>query len=304
MTAQKPTIEELERWFLNAWEPSIDADFVPLGNYAHEKLSTETWTASPSFADKVFLALASNLYECRAKTPAQLRKWCYRQIDRIAAALHRRQRKLRKNTKPFVYEQHGNKCFIPLRDSTGKQHLWIIPADWLEEARKLWPVYIRRYPDKRFYVARKVSVAQPDGSRVQQEVGIHRIFMGLGGVKHNFDDAAEVRANDGNWLNFADNNITLIKGTDLLDHCRPIDPTRDHLVTADWRPAKRVVTTSEEGRSDSCTWHEMSVRKWLRGGYEFGHIQDEELAPAAQEDDMDEDQEECDFEDYQEDFCE
>lgn len=280
MTAQKPTLDDLQRWFILSWA-TMGAGFIPLREYVEEKLPSDlSASGDDTFADKALEALAANLHKCRAISPQQLRQWCYKQIDRLAAAVNKRKKKVRKNTKPFRYEQHGEKCFIPLRDSKGKEHLWIIPASWLETARQLWPVYLRRYPDKRLYVARKVSVLQPDGSREQIEIGLHRIFMGLGAAKHNFDDAGEVTAQDGSWLNFAGDNLRLIKGSDLLDYCRQLSQ-HHYLATADWRPAQRTKTNCIEGRSNSWNWHELSVRRWLGGG------SDEEIQlPEPEEDEI------------------
>jgi hypothetical protein len=254
------TTSDIERWFIASWDAIISYTFERLKECKGNGIER-----TAVYAEKVLEHLAGRMGKSRAKCPQQLRKWFYRQIDRHVEMYLKSEKDLRE-AKPMVYEQHGAKVFIDLLDADGQPQLWIIPADRLDWARQLWPVYIRRYPDGRPYVARKVPVLQADGSHVQVEAGLHRIFMGLGAVKHNYNDAAEIRAVDGNWLNFADDNLRFIKGSDLLSYCRRIGKS-DHYVTEDWKPASSVVTRSSEGRSDS--WndrHEQSVRNWLSGG--------------------------------------
>lgn len=249
---EKITLEDRERWFALSWNVIFE--------YALEKLPNIT------FIDNAVEALARQLHECPARCPKQLRQWCYRRIDKLVAQLNKTEKALRHGTKEFVYERHGENCFIELHDPKGEHHVWKIPADWLEQARQLWPVYVRKYPDGRHYVARKVTVIQPDGSRVQKEVAVHRLFLGLGAVRHNEDDAGKAETADGSWLNFCDGNIRLIKGSDLLDHCEVSLHNVEETATLDWKPAKSKVTTNREGRlKKHLNWHELSVLSFLSG---------------------------------------
>jgi hypothetical protein len=251
---RKVTSEDRERWFSISWDAIID--------YALQKLPNIL------FVEKAVDAIARQLNKCRAMCPKQLRQWCYRKIDNLAAQLNRTEKALRHGTKDFRYEQHGEKCFIQLHDAEGEQHVWKIPADWLEQARMLWPVYVRKYPDGRHYVAKKVPIIQPDGSRVQKEVSVHRLFLGLGVVRRTEADAGEAESQDGSWLNFCDGNIRLIHGSDLLDHCLVGLQNIEATATLDWKPAKSKVTATREGKMKRyLNWHEKSVVSFLSGKY-------------------------------------
>lgn len=242
------------------YDVNREAPYTALHDYAVEKLP------SMFFAEKALDALAGKLNKCRVQSPAQLRQWGRTQIDRLAAQLNKREKEPRSNEKPFVYEQHNGKCFVQLFDADGRQHVWKFPASWLEQARLLWPVYVRYFPDGRPYLARKTPITQPDGARVQTEAVVHRLFLGLGAIRHDAIDSAEAETRDGSWLNFCDDNIRLIKGTDLLDHCSC--SLYDRTLTTDWKPAKAKVTTGREDSSKKAlNWHEKSVLNFLSGKY-------------------------------------
>jgi hypothetical protein len=220
-----------------------------------------------TFMDKAVDALALQLHYCPARCPEQLRQWCYRRIDKLVAKLNKTEKALRRGTKDFRYEQHGDNCFIQLHDAAGEQHIWKVPTDWLETARQLWPVYVRKYPDGRHYVSKKVSVIQPDSSCLQKEVAVHRLFLGLGAVKRTKADAGEAQTDDGSWLNFCNDNIRPIKGSDLLDHCSQLNDAAAN-VSLDWKPTKAKLTTShEKGLKNHLNRHEKSVVTFLSGKY-------------------------------------
>jgi hypothetical protein len=202
---------ELLHWWKLSLYSYNGSQYVSLSDYALDKL------IDIRLSEKTLDDLEERMSKCPAKCPAQFRQWCYGQIDKQAAKIVRAnegaEKALRKGTKPFQYEQHGNVCFIPLFDSKKRQHIWTIPADWLDEAKLLWPVHIRRYADGKPYVSRKV--ATPSG---QKNVAIHRLFLGLSAMRHEFEDNLEVQNRDGNWLNYCAGNLFLAAGSDLLDH--------------------------------------------------------------------------------------
>lgn len=211
MIALNSQQEILLRWWNLCLYPSENGTHQSLHAYASERLK-DVGRTPEDYVEQ----LAGRLHKCKAKTLAQFRKWCNRQIDNAAAKLERQGTKReRKGTKAFAYEQHGDVCFIPLSDSTGGQHVWTIPADWLEEARSLWPVHIRRFSDGRPYVSRKVATANG-----QRNVPIHRLFLGLSAVRHEVQDNLESQNRDGSWLNYCDGNLSLVSGSDLFDHAK------------------------------------------------------------------------------------
>jgi hypothetical protein len=253
-------LDDLKKWWQLSLDPSGESFFSGILDYAIGKLP------SIVFAEKAINKLSEKLYKCPAQCPMQFRQWCYKQIDKISASLNKPEKVERKNTKRMIYEQHGDRIFVQLFDSRGSQHIWKFPATWLETAGKLWPVYVRRYPDGRPYIARKVAVIQPDGSREQVEVPVHRLFLGLGALRHDFDDAGEAESIDGSWLNYLDNNIRLTEGSDLFERSYSLSGM-EHMVADRPLPAKASVTTSREGSSKPFNRHEASVMKFLSGKY-------------------------------------
>ncbi len=256
--SQKPTLEDVERWFVTLWDVDMP-HHQSIADYAAYRLPNAI------FAEKALEHIASRLHECPARSPLQLLQWCHKQIDKLIAKLGRAEKAERKNTKPLVYEQHGERIFVQLFDSKGRQHIWKFPASWLESAKKLWPVYVRIFPDGKPYLAHKTPVVKADCSREQVEVPVHRLFLGLGAVRRGYDDAAEAESVDGSWLNFCDGNIRLIEGSDLLDHSCSLSGI-EHRV-AYGVPAKAKVTTSREGSSREFNRHEFSVLSFLSGKY-------------------------------------
>lgn len=259
LKTQKVTLDDLERWFVALWDV-VGMRYESIADYAVKRLP------SVIFAEKALEHVAKQLYKCPAQCPMQLRQWCYKQIDSLVEKINKTQKDERKNTKPLVYEQHGERIFVQLFDSKGNQHIWKFPASWLESAKKLWPVYVRYFPDGRPYVARKAPVVQPDCSREQVEVPVHRLFLGLGAVKSCYGDAAEAESCDGSWLNYLDDNIRLIQGSDLFEHSCSLSGI-EHTLADRPLPAKATVTTSREGSSKPFNRHEASVMKFLRGEY-------------------------------------
>jgi hypothetical protein len=257
--SRRPTLDDLERWFVTLWD-ARDRPYTSICDYAVYKLPNAV------FAEKALEHIAQRLHECPAQSPMQLLRWCHKQIDKLVAKLNRAEKAERKNAKPLVYEQHGERIFVQLFDSKGRQHIWKFPASWLEAAKKLWPIYIRIFPDDKPYLAHKTPVVKADCSREQVEVPVHRLFLGLGAVRRGYDDAAEAESVDGSWLNFCDGNIRLTKGTDVLDHAFSLTGTEGTLAHG-WVPAKAKVTTSREGSSRVFNRHELSVLSFLSGKY-------------------------------------
>ncbi len=217
--------EELLRWWNLSFAAYGDSPYVSVSDYAVDQL------CDIRLAEKTLDSLAEQLFTCRAKSPAQFRQWCYRQIDKradeLAATRAASEKVWRSNTKDLQVEKRGNVCFIPLFETNSQQHIWAIPADWLDQAKLLWPVHIRHFPDGKPYVSRKV--ATPSG---QKNVAIHRLFLGLSAVRHQEEDNLEVQNRDGNWLNYCNGNLFLAAGSDVMDHkTAPLEVT-------EYKPAK------------------------------------------------------------------
>jgi hypothetical protein len=249
---QQTRQEELLRWWATSlYDTSTDEwsqPYAPIYHYAEDNLPDFR------FADRAVDSLATRLLDCPAETPMQFREWCYWQIDKLAAELapkSRSEKPKRKNTKPFQCEQRGDRCFIPLMDAEGEQHIWTFPSEWLGEAQILWPVHLRRFPSGKPYVSRKVPIINPDGKRSQKNVAIHRLFLGLSAVRHEVKDNCEVHTRDGSWLNYCDGNLYTLSGSDLLDHAKlPV-------AMAEAKPRKK----HQKGYNP---WHEASVKALLR----------------------------------------
>lgn len=190
-----------ERWFTQfLYGNGEDCPYVPIYDYAENRLG------DIRAMEKAIEYVAANLHKCRAKCPMQFRAWCYRQIDRQAAKLAPRARK-RPPAKDFTFEQHGDTCFIPVTDSQGNSHTWIIPATWLEHARALWPVHVRRYKCGGPYLARKKSVYLPGGTRKQKIVPLHHLYVEMEHDGIGDRDITRTIALNGNYLDWRDGNL-------------------------------------------------------------------------------------------------
>ena len=221
--------------------------------------------------DTALVHLAAALPKCRASSSAQFRKWAKQQIEKQANRVRifehadrltvedvlvlAESQPQRKNTKPFIYEQHGEKAFIKLTDADGTVLPWIIPADWLRTAKVLWPCHVRRNRTGP-YVSKKVPRQRHDGTWGQCDLAVHRVFL-------NCDPGDAVEARNGNMLDWTDENLR-VRGPypDALEHQPvPIDKLQDTL-TFNWKPArpKRLINR-ETGTND----HDRRVLAWLRG---------------------------------------
>lgn len=207
---------QLESWWSISLHSNPDSEgrtpCKSLSHYADDRLGTPG--ADPrepeSFPGQALQAIFARLHTCRAKSPAQLRQWAYGQIDRLAGKLASVEKRERSNAKAFTYEQYGDRCFISLESKSGQRHTWTIPADWLEMARRLWPLHIRRFKGGAPFVAKKKSIIHPDGRRQQEVLPLHRLFL-------NCDRRETVEARDGDYLNWTNGNLRLGTSRDLMD---------------------------------------------------------------------------------------
>lgn len=229
---------DLERWFAL----SCDLTDESLFDYAISTFDrVQRLGNSPlrggtvvRFAEEALEAVARKLPICPAKSPAQLRRWCRQQIDKHANKLTAKtaeEKHIRKDTKPFRYEQHGDVCFVEV-PGDDHRHIWSMPADWLDQARLLWPVYIR-YGRTGPYLARKEPVLMPDGTKRQRERAIHHLFLGCA-------DGEAVGARDGDLLNFVGGNLYLLRSSDLMDRAVSLTPL-EWTITSDWKPARSTM---------------------------------------------------------------
>ena len=209
---QQQRIKDLERWWLlslfNTSNDEWQQPYIPISEYAVGKLP------DIRFVDKALHSLESRLLDCPAKTPMQFRQWCYRDIDKLAAKLVSKkasEKRRRKSTKPFQYRRNGDTCFVPLRDAEGTEHVWKIPSDWLKWAELLWPLHIKKLPNGKPYLARKVPVTQPDGKRIQTACAAHRYYLAFKYPTLTPDDIASTRASarTGDFLDWTNDNIYL-----------------------------------------------------------------------------------------------
>jgi hypothetical protein len=205
--------EELVRWWHLSHDSDVDAAYPSIRAYANDQIPGRSEPDDPDyFVDVVLQSIYKRLDECSARCPKDFRKWCCRQIDKVATKLARKtagEKRERKGTKNFEHVQHGERCFIKVEDQRGRVYVWTIPTTWLEHARLLWPVYIR-HGRTGPYVSRKVAAIYPDGRRVQRDQAIHQLFLGS-------TEGDTIFTRDGNWLNYCDNNLFLAQGTDALD---------------------------------------------------------------------------------------
>ena len=169
--------EELLRWWeLSLHYTSDDFFFEPIQPYALRKL--EAAGLHIAFVEKVLEELRKQLWQCPAQCPRQFRQWCYGRIDTIAAKFAR-ERKQRKNDKPFVYDTVGDNLRVTLCDSEGVSHLWWFPIDYLSTVKRIWPVHLRRFPNGKLYVARKARTFNHDGTWSQRVIPLHVEFVRL-----------------------------------------------------------------------------------------------------------------------------
>jgi hypothetical protein len=135
----------------------------------------------------------------------QFRQWCYRQVDRYVAKLTRTHKQVRRGGKEIRYERDGDICRIPLTDSKGQRHVWIIPATFLESAQKLWPVSIRFFESTgKPYVSRKKPIYAADSTRYEH-VALHKLFLS---IEYRLD-ANEITSTprNGDFLDWRDGNL-------------------------------------------------------------------------------------------------
>jgi hypothetical protein len=182
---------ELEKWFTASYE-AIEA-------HIYECVAVTR-------TENILTRLCSELPKCKAKSPAQFRKWAFRVIDRLAdqsrvvghTILPPVSSLPRKGIKPFAYEVHGDKAFIRLQDAYN--HVWIIPSHWLTAAKRLWPVHLRKFPDGTLYLAKKFRQLKADGSVGQTVIPVHRLFL-------DAQPGEFVVTTSGNYLDFTDVHI-------------------------------------------------------------------------------------------------
>jgi hypothetical protein len=199
----KPSLETLENWFMLSWNP-MDSDFESIAAYADRTLPSE-YDVDDQLADKVLGELGKQLHKCPAQCPEQLRRWCYSQIDRQAARFSKNE-KQRGSNKTFRYFQQDGHIQIPLTDAHGQEHIWKIPADFLEQARKLWPVHIRWYAKGKPYVARKKSVISPEKTK-QVVFPAHHVYLWFKYPTVSDGDISCCRARNNDFLDWTNGNI-------------------------------------------------------------------------------------------------
>ncbi len=202
---EKPTLATLENWFLLSWNP-MDSEYESLVSYADRMLPSEC--ILDNLADNVLFELSKKLHKCPARCPEQLRQWCYKQIDIQAARFNKKEKRQRKDAKPFPeFKQDGDSnIHIPLTDAQGQEHVWKIPADFLEQARSLWPVYVKKRANGKAYVARKTPVISPGKSK-QTLFPAHHAFLGFKYPTISEGDIACSRARNGDFLDWTGDNL-------------------------------------------------------------------------------------------------
>lgn len=249
-----------ERWFTGLYDELCD--------YVFEEIPVLD-------ADTALYRLKVTLPKCRAKIKSQFRKWAVEQITKqadearffkYAQNLSRpemlilaKARPVRKGTKPFEYEIHGEKAFIRLEDARGNVLPWIIPAHWLPVAKALWPCHVKRNKAG-LYVSKKVAKQRLNGRWGQADLPVHRLFL-------DCDDAVPVRARDGNPLNWADDNLQVHK-TDSFDSRTVSLESFSNVFSLGWKPAISTKVRLKQDRVSTRSYtneHERRVWEWLRG---------------------------------------
>jgi hypothetical protein len=255
--ADETRLAELRRWWSVSYEEISDAIL-------------ETFAANRY--EGIQFRLLRDLHSCPAKSPAQFREFCRNRLVEYAGETRLIERienpslqdvlamaALRsvEDAKPFDYEQHGAKVFVRL-ESRGTVLPWIIPADWLPVARALWPCHVRRTPQGRPYVSKKVNKQRLNGKWYQADQPVHHLFL-------NADIGAKVDAADGSYLNYSDNNLSVHNSLPATVEGRevPLDVLHERLADT-WIPAKPKRIPKQ--RVSKClNSHERQVQRWLHG---------------------------------------
>jgi hypothetical protein len=193
--------EELLRWWGLSLCDDPDAPFWSIESYAHHTLP------DIRFFEDALAELLRNLPRCKARNPAQFRKWCYAQIDKESARLATNEKPRHKDTKPFEpFERSGIYC-IPIVDANGKEHIWKVPPDWIDDVKNLiWPVHIRWYANGRPFLARKRSFKAP-GELEQKVLPAHHTYLWFKYPGISEGDIACSRARNGDFLDWTGDNL-------------------------------------------------------------------------------------------------
>ena len=219
--------------------------------------------------------LASALPACKAQTERQFRAWCASQLKKIDGEKRLYEyadnltlddvltlaasRPVRKNTKPMMYETHGDKIFIKLQDSRGNVLPWRIPSDWLPVARALWPVHVRQSRNGP-YVSKKVARQRLNGSWEQRDLPLHHLFL-------NCEPGDLVDSKDGNYLNWTNGNLCVRKALNADAGNVSLTAYPDTF-TLDWKPARSKRIPRSRNWVTPMPYvneHERKVWAWLSG---------------------------------------
>jgi hypothetical protein len=168
--------------------------------------------------DEAFDDLSAALPSCTATNTKQFLAWAKKQL-RLSLeknvstvremdfgkvlAIAEKHKQGRADTKPMKFIINGDAVLIDLTDRNNNLYVWVIPADWLSGARAIWPVFVKR--DKNGpYVAKKSRRKLVDETSVPVTLRVHKLFVGG-------PDWLQVRARDGNYLNYLDGNLYAVE---------------------------------------------------------------------------------------------
>jgi hypothetical protein len=150
--------------------------------------------------------LAEQLHKCKAKSWAQFRQWCRRQIDKEAARLARKGNQ-RRGIKPFQPIERDGIYHIALLDPAGQEHIWKVPPDFIDEVEtRLWPLHVRRQANGKPYLARKKPINGPAG-RKQVILPAHHVYLWFKYPGIREGDIACARARNGDFLDWTNDNL-------------------------------------------------------------------------------------------------
>jgi hypothetical protein len=258
LTFDAARLAELRRWFEVSW--STISDYI-LESFSILDL------------DSVQHRLLAELPTCPSRCPAQFRQWCREQVSSYAsdqtlfdlARVRTVQdvlelaacRPFDPATKPLKYEQHGETVFIDLQDADGRSLIWKIPASWLPVARALWPVYVRRMPNKRPYASKKTRRQRHNGTWSQIDTPVHHLFL-------NAPKGATVDALNGDYLDYTADNLRvheLAESTRLAKEV-PLTEWRQKSLTNESLSAKSTRLPANR-ESTVLNAHERKVAAWL-----------------------------------------